>query len=73
MLATLGLTIDDFPEFDHRRVGGHLLNFAFNAALWFVLNHDSRTLHDVSVQFGLAGAVAAHCVEVHPGLDHLRG
>ncbi|MNC22041.1 hypothetical protein D3C75_700300 [compost metagenome] len=24
------------------------------------------------MQFGLAGAVAAHCVEVHPGLDHLR-
>ncbi|MNL31470.1 hypothetical protein D3C87_1532590 [compost metagenome] len=48
------------------------MNFAFNAALRFVLNHDPRTLDDVPVQFGLAGAVAAHGVEVHPGLDHLR-
>ncbi|MNN81777.1 hypothetical protein D3C81_1986370 [compost metagenome] len=72
MLATWGLTGDDFPELDDRRVGGHLLNFPFDAALRLVLNHDPRTLHNVPVQFGLAGAVAAHGVEVHSRFDHLR-
>ncbi|MNH25469.1 hypothetical protein D3C79_854640 [compost metagenome] len=61
------------PELRGRRVGGHLLDLAFDTALRFVLDDHPRAIDDVPVQLGLARAVAAHGIQVHAWLDHVRG
>ena len=61
-------------ELGHGEVGWHLLDLALDARLRLELHHHARVgaAQDVGVQLGLARAVAAHGVEVHAGLDHLR-
>ncbi|MCY1176979.1 hypothetical protein D9M73_172670 [compost metagenome] len=72
-LATRHLAVDHLPELGGGRIGGHLLDFAFDTALRFVFDDYPGAFDDVAVQFGLARAVATHGVEVHAGYDHIRG
>ena len=72
MLAALGLALKHFPQLGHGKVGGHLLDIAFDAALRVVLHHHPCLGQDAGVQFGFARAVTAHGVDVHARLNHLR-
>ncbi|MNN76046.1 hypothetical protein D3C81_1923940 [compost metagenome] len=63
---------DHLPESEDRRIGRHLLDFAFDPALRLVLNDHPGPFDDVAVQLGLARAVAAHGVQVHARFDHVR-
>ena len=50
----------------------HLLQLAFHPRLRRVLHHQLAAPQHLRVQLSLAGAVAAHSVDVHAGLQHLR-
>ena len=54
-----------------RKLGIHLLNLAFDASLRFVLHKHRGIAQDISVHFGFARTVPAHCIDVHAGLHHV--
>ena len=60
-------------EIDHQEVRRHLLDVAFNAGLRLVLDEHLAGAEHVRMQFGLTEAVAAYAVDVHVGVDHVRG
>ncbi len=64
----------DVGQLSDGRRGVELLNLALDPRLRFEFDHDARirTAQDVGVQFGLAGAIAAHRVQVHAGFNHGR-
>ncbi|NYH16201.1 hypothetical protein GGD41_003429 [Paraburkholderia bryophila] len=59
------------PEFDDRRIGGQLLDIAFNTRLRLVFDDHASHAQHVRVQFRLAWTVAAYRVDVHAGFDHV--
>src|ERR1700761_8685013 len=59
-------------KFRHREINGKLLNIPFDASLRFKLNDDTSSTENVGVQLRLTGAISAHCIDVHTGLDHVR-
>ena len=60
-------------ELSDGRRGIELLDLALDPRLRFEFDHDARirTPQDVGVQFGLAGAITAHRVQVHAGFNHV--
>ena len=52
---------------------GHLLDLTLNPRLRRIFHKDRRTCHDIAVQFGLAGAIAADGVNMHACAHHIVG
>src|SRR5690606_8054316 len=71
--AALDLACHHLPQLRHRMVGSELLDFAFDPRLRRKLNEYVGAQQYVPVQFGLAGAVAAHRIDVHAGTHHVVG
>ena len=73
VLASRGQARQHAPELGHHKVGGQLLDVAFDPRLRLVLDDHARAPQHVGMQLGLAGAIAADRIDVHAGLDHLGG
>jgi hypothetical protein len=67
------LAAEQVRHLDHGLRCGELLYLPLDPRLRLEFHHDprARRAQDVDVQFGLAGAIASHGIQVHSGLDHI--
>ena len=68
--APCGLPLQHAPELGDGKVGRHLLQLALDAGLRLVFDKHLGALQHGGLQLGLAGAVAAHGIDVHARFDH---
>ncbi len=61
------------PKLGDGKVCRHLLQLAFHAGLGLVLHKHAAAAQHLGRQFGFAGAITAHGIQVHAGGQHVSG